>query len=193
MKALVLSLMFCISSAAFADAAANMVKSTLTQGQQILTLKSPDARNQQMCALVATSMDGDYIGDALLGQYSTSGDKAGISLFYKELPSMTTSQLIKNMGSAADSSIDVGTDSYDNGDGTFSVDVTLHRSNGQSYDAEIILSKVNGKYVIRDGTYFGMSGINYLGGQVQKQIGQAGSVSAYMKQQMSDANWIECN
>jgi ABC-type transporter MlaC component len=193
MKALVLSLIFCISSYAFADAASNMVQSTLTQGTQILSLKSPDARNQQMCALVAASMDADYIGQVLLGQYGNSRDTVGINLFYKELPSITTSQMIRNMGSASGASIDVGSDSQDNGDGTYSVDVTLHQSNGSTYDAEIILSKVNGKYLIRDGTYFGISGIDYLGGQMQKQIGQAGSVSAFMKQQMADPNWIECN
>jgi hypothetical protein len=176
-----------------------MVMSILTQGQQILSLKSTDTRNKELCDLVANSMDGQYIGTQLLGGYAQSADTAGVKLFFKEMPSIAVTKLIANLGKAQGASVDVDSSSTDNGDGTYSVGVTLHQSNGSSYDATIILDVVGKSYRIMDGTYLGFSGINYLSNQVQKQIDSAANtnpnapVSEFMKEQMADPNFIMCN
>jgi len=197
MKALVLCLAT-FSSLAFADSASNFVQDSLTQGQQILSLKSTSARNEQLCTLVARVIDAKYIGSALLGQYDgLSTDKTGVDLFYKEMPSMAVTEIVKKIGDASGSSVTVSSDSTDRGDGTYSVDVTLTTSDGSSYDASIILDIIGKEFHLIDGTYFGVSGINYMAGQVQKQIGQSSDqthpVSEYMKSQMADASYIECN
>jgi hypothetical protein len=196
MTRLILSIACLISSSAFADAPSTMVNNLLTQGVQVLSLKSDSARNQQMCDLVAKSIDAAYIAPNLLGDYaSVSTDQAGVKLFYKELPSLAVSQLIKQAGNGQGAQFQVDSNSTDNGDGTFDVGVTA-TSGGNTYDADITVVQSGNKFLLRDGSYLGISGVDYLGNEIQKDMASEDPnkpVTGFLNKQMADPNFIQCN
>lgn len=194
MKSLVLSLVVLLSSTAFADAPAQAVKSTLTKGLQILTLKSSDARNKQMCALMKGALDSQHIGAGLLGSYMQSSDQNGVKLFIKQLPSMMTSELIAKVGSANGAQVDVGNNSFDRGGGVFEVAITIHASNGNAYNGKAIVAGTK-TFRLIDVEYMGMSAVQYLGNSIQQKIGAEASstpVTAYVKEQMAQPDFIQC-
>lgn len=194
MKSLVLSLAVLLSSAAFADAPAQAVKSTLTKGLQILALKSSDARNTQMCALMKSALDSQHIGAGLLGNYMQSSDQKGVKLFIKQIPSFITSELIAKVGSANGAQVDVDSNSYDRGGGVFEIGISIHASNGNAYNGKAIVA---GQKTFRliDIEYMGMSAVQYLGNSIQQKIGGESSstpVTAFVKEQMAQPDFIQC-
>lgn len=199
MKNLILGFALLLSSSAFADSASQMVKNTLTKGQQILALKSTDARNTQMCALIKGGLNMSTIGPRLLGNYAQSTDKKGVNLFYKELTSMTTAKLISAIGDGSGAQIDVDDNSSDRGDGSFAVSITIHTANGNAYNGTAIVAKVGNAFRLLDAEYLGFSAVHYLGNDIQKKIADEEDVdsnkpvSAFMKKQMADPDYIHCN
>ena len=199
MKGLILGLVFCVSSSVFADLPSQMVKSTLLKGQQILGLKSADARNMQMCALIKGGLSTNVIGMQLLGGYAQmSSDKKGINLFLKNVTSMTTTKLIGAIGNAAGAQIAVDSNSNDRGDGSFGVGITVHTANGNAYNGTAIVVKNGKSFRLIDAEYLGFSAVHYLGNDIQKKIDDAAAtdsmhpISVFMKQQMADPDFIHC-
>ncbi|MGZ3722436.1 MAG: hypothetical protein ACXVA9_05870 [Bdellovibrionales bacterium] len=200
MKGLIFSFAVLISSSAFADSASQMVKNTLTKGQQILSLKSTDARNTQMCALIKGGLNNAVIGPALLGSYmQLSSDKKGINLFLKQMTSMTTTKLVGAIGNASGAQIDVDDNSTDRGDGSFAVGITIHTANGNAYNGTAIVAKVGKSFKMLDAEYLGFSAVHYLGNDIQKKIDDEAAtdsvhpITAFMTKQMADADYIHCN
>lgn len=200
MKGFVLGLVLLISSSAFAtDTVSQLVSSAVAKGLQILSLKSAPAREHQMCSLIKKALNSKKIGVGLLGDYNQmSEDQAGIDQFIKIIPSDIVSEIMKNAGKVDGNSMDVNPNSFDRGDGTFEVGVTVHASNGNAYNGKLIIERTAKGYRLVDGEYFGFSVVHYLGNDIQKKIAEGAAanpndpISAYNKTIMSDAGFINC-
>ena len=107
---------------------------------------------------------------------------------------MAVGNIVANASKASGSQLSIGDTATDNGDGTFSVSATA-TSNGTTYYGTILVEQSGASFQILDASYLGFSGVDYLGGQIQQQIGGYSSntpVTDWVNAQMANSSYIAC-
>jgi hypothetical protein len=200
MRGIIFGLVLLASHSAVAmDAGSTFVQDGLTKGMQIIAEKSTTAQVEGLCALVKGDIDTKAIATVWLGDYATlSTDQPGVLAFDKLMPSLLVSKVMPMLSKASGGSFQVSPTTTDQGDGTFSVDVTLQSADGSSYDASMILEASGSSFKAVDVLYMGFSGVNYYTSTIQDQINSAAQtnpqtpVSLAVQQIMAAKGFVSC-
>lgn len=201
MKRYILSAVLLVSSSAFAiSPISKQVNDAVQKGIGILAEKSVPQQQTEMCSLMKEVVASSVIAPQLLGNYAQlATDKAGIAEFTKLIPSMLATKLIGYKDKASGMTVDVDQDATDRGNGLYGVGVTLHASNGNPYNATLVIGKFKSGYQLVDGEYMGFSAVSYMANDFQQkldgkyQTDPRTPVSDLNKDILADKNFVNCN
>jgi hypothetical protein len=180
------------------DPAADFTQNMLTQGEQILTLKSDTQKAAQFCALVKNGVDTARVADNWLGPFTASPDKAGVAKFRKLVPSVIVGKLMLALNKSGGGTFAVEPTQTDRGNGTIEVVISVHTNSGNPYQGKAVVAPNAKAFKLVDIEYQSFSAVDYLAKDYQRRmtneaaVNPKTAVSEVNKQIVGEASFVKC-
>jgi hypothetical protein len=201
MKLFALVLTFAISTQAFAarDAASKATNTIAKQALAVLSLKSDDDRFTQMCALLKSKLESNYIAGVWLGRYAgMPSDSAGEAAFRKMIPSIVMTKVVQALGNNPISgNVSIGQQSTSRGGGVFDVPVTVSSST-KSYHGTAVMKQTGSKFRLQDARYLVIDAVNYLKSEYQDILDEEAAttnkpITAMVARLKAQPEFLDCH